>query len=216
VNVKATILALAMALTLPAALLADVTITYYGHWTREDYIRVEKVFSSLENAEYIVLQKFLHADETRLYVVSHIDTGDGQELTARGGGQTVRLLIRSEEDILVGFGGAEPTTRVVVNQVPNFKRLYNGYYTRTNYCRVERMQFSGQATESLVLQDFPSVTQKRLFVRSHTFSEGSPRVELFQAGTGADACQLEITHTSPKRGTFTKRGLGTLPYIILE
>jgi hypothetical protein len=215
-NVKATILALAFVLALPAALLADVTITHFGYWTREDYIRVEKVFSSMEAREYIILQKFLHAEEYRLPVVSHEETSEGQELLARGGGKTVRLLIRSEEDIAVGFDGDEPTMRVNVLPTPNHKQLFYGYYTRTNYLRVERTQSSGQASEYLVFQDFPSVIQKRVYVKSHTISPGSPRIETFQGGTGAEACTLQIIHSSPKRGTFYRQTLGTLPYVILE
>jgi hypothetical protein len=197
---------------------AGLTATHYGYYTREDYVRVERAFSSTHKGEFIVLQKFMQKDEFRLPVLSHIP-GQGlrsEELHAAGGGQDVRLRIVDSTHWYIGLNGLPLNLRVAILPTPRVSDAYHGYYTRTRYARVETVISDGKKYEYLVLQEFPKVIQTRVFVTNHQSRRTTPLTEYFEAGTGSNRYRLEIYHSNPKRAKFTAPGLGTLPYTLLE
>jgi hypothetical protein len=210
----ALLLALTQLLALPAV--AQVNVLLYGYFTREDYIRVERCNSGSESGEYIILQKFLHPEEYRLPVQGHYRRGYVDEMHAHGGGRDVRLVFRGSNEIYVGLDGAPPQMRVTKLPAPAVRHSYRGYYTKSNYARIETVSDGRNSFESLLLQEFPSVIQERFGVTSHTQSGTNPRHESFEAGKGSRRYRLEIEHSRPKRATFTAPGLGPVRYVLLD
>jgi hypothetical protein len=207
------LIAALVASTRPAT--AGVSVDVYGHWTREDYVMLQRVSTSLENRSYVLLQKFAQATEYRLPVVDEQHTSEGIELLAKAGNRSARLQISgSSVRVSIDNSGFRP---LVNDPRPSIRRLYYGYYTRENYVLAEAwMTGDGQTRYYLVQQDFPRFDQVRSYVRNHFYSNTEPSIEFFQCGSHNQGLTLEVTHSTPRTATFAIGDSQPKPLRLLE
>lgn len=149
----------------------EVLVEYNGSLSRSEYFRVELV--SYENEEqtteeqaYVVFSKFDGSEVERLPVVMRQE-GRGRpisiNLLARGKGKEVRVNIRQgiaeKRPTVTVEDGSGVARKLVLLPNPKIRRAYHGYYSRSEYARVESVAVgTGNAMEKrfIVLSGFGS------------------------------------------------------------